>query len=200
MLDKPFSQACENNKAPILAVLRDVFATARTVLEIGSGTGQHAVHFARHMPWLAWQPTDRAEHLPGIRAWRAEAGLGNLAEPVALDVDQPRWPVAEADGVFSANTAHIMGWPQVERSFAGVAQLLRPGGAFCLYGPFNYEGRFTSDSNARFDAMLRDRDPASGLRDIEAIQALAAAVGFAPAADHAMPANNRLLVWRRLAG
>ncbi len=196
-MEKPFSQACENNKAPILAVLREVMAGARSVLEIGSGTGQHAVYFAGQMPWLVWQPSDRRENLPGIRAWMAEAAPGNLREPLELDVDQPDWPALAVDAAFSANTAHIMSWPQVERCFAGVAARLPAGGVFCLYGPFNYAGQFTSESNARFDAMLRARDPASGLRDCEALQALGARVGLALVADHPMPANNRLLVWRK---
>lgn len=194
---KPFSQACENNKEPILAVLRDCFADQRQVVEIGSGTGQHAVHFAGAMPWLSWQPTDRAEHLPGIRAWRDAAALPNLLEPLELDVDQPAWPLQRADAVFSANTAHIMSWPQVERFVAGVGLLLPASGCFCLYGPFNYGGGHTSASNADFDAWLRRRDPRSGLRDVEAIHDLAAQAGLQPAADHAMPANNRLLVWRK---
>lgn len=196
-MEKPFSQACENNKAPILAILREAFAASALVLEIGSGTGQHAVHFAAHLPWLIWQPSDRAEHMPGIRLWRDGAALSNLRVPLVLDVEQVEWPDCAADAVFSANTSHIMSWPQVERCFAGVARLLPVGGVFCLYGPFKYGGQYTSDSNAQFDAWLRQRDPASGLRDSEAIQGLAAAVGLAGVADHAMPANNRLLVWRR---
>jgi cyclopropane fatty-acyl-phospholipid synthase-like methyltransferase len=194
---KPFAQACENNKNPILAILREAFASARHVVEIGSGTGQHAVHFAASMPWLVWQPTDRAEHLPGIRLWVGEAALPNLLPPLELDVDQPRWPVTQADAVFSANTAHIMSWPQVERMFARVGKLLEAGGTFALYGPFNYNGRYTSASNADFDRFLRARDPASGLRDVEAIHELATSAGLVAVADHAMPANNRTLVWRK---
>lgn len=198
-MQKPFSQACENNKQPILAVLRDVFATVDHVLEIGSGTGQHAVFFADAMPWLQWQPTDRAENLPGIAAWRDDAALSNLRAPLELDVDAQPWPVASAGAVFSANTVHIMGWPSVERFFAGVGALLPPGGAFCLYGPFNYDGRFTSASNAQFDAWLRQRDPRSGIRDRAALERLADAAGMTLEADHAMPANNRTLVWRKRA-
>ncbi|MFC3609146.1 DUF938 domain-containing protein [Stutzerimonas tarimensis] len=196
-ISKPFSQACENNKAPILKQLQVAFADVARVLEIGSGTGQHAVHFATAMPWLEWQPSDRAENLPGILAWCEEAALPNLRSPLELDVDRP-WPGLTVDGVYSANTAHIMSWPQVERLFAGVGRLLPPGGVFCLYGPFNYKGQFTSPSNAAFDASLRLRDPASGLRDSEAVQSLARAAGLACLADHALPANNRLLCWRKL--
>jgi SAM-dependent methyltransferase len=196
-VEKPYSQACDNNKAPILAVLREVFAEPGLVLEIGSGTGQHAVHFAAHLPHLTWQPTDRADYLPGIWAWLAEAGLANVRDPLELDVAAPEWPVAVADGVFSANTVHIMGWPEVEYLFRGVAGLLAPGAAFCLYGPFAYGGEHTSDSNASFDANLRQRDPRMGIRDRYTLEALAGRVGLLLEADHAMPANNRTLIWRR---
>jgi len=194
--NKPYSQACENNKQPILEVLRPVLPET-TVLEIGSGTGQHAVHFGTHLPHLEWQPTDRADYLPGIRAWLAEADLPNVREPLELDVTQERWPVDAAGAVFSANSAHIMGWPEVERMFEGVAERLPGGGPFCLYGPFAYGGEHTSASNARFDAQLRQRDARMGIRDREALERLGAAVGLALEADHAMPANNRTLVWRR---
>jgi len=195
--EKPFSQACENNKDPILAVIREVFPRSGTILEIGSGTGQHAVYFARHLPHLTWQPSDVAANLPGIRAWLAEAGLPNIAEPLVLDLNQAEWPLARADGAFSANTAHIVSWPQVEALFHGVSEVLEPGAAFCLYGPFAYGGEHTSQSNAEFDAMLRRRDPASGIRDLRDLEAAARRVGLILEADHAMPANNRTLVWRR---
>jgi len=185
---KPFSEACERNRAPILEVLKRAFANSRRVLEIGSGTGQHAAYFAPELPHLIWQASDVAEHLPGIRQWIPDPA------PIELDVDR-EWPRIQADAVFSANTCHIMSWPQVERMFAGIGRL-RPE-VFALYGPFNYNGRHTSDSNARFDAMLRHRDPASGLRDVEAIIALAERHGMKLAEDNAMPANNRLLVFRR---
>lgn len=196
-MNKPFSQACENNKRPILAVLEGAFAQAGSVLEIGSGTGQHAAFFAGALPWLAWQPSDRAENLPGIRSWCDAAGLSNLRSPLELDVEAAPWPVEAADAVFSANTAHIMSWTAVERFFAGVGTLLPPGGVFCLYGPFNYGGRYTSASNAQFDAWLKERDPLSGIRDFEALEALASRAGLVFAADNPMPANNRTLVWRK---
>jgi hypothetical protein len=163
------------------------------VLEIGSGTGQHAAYFAPELPHLEWQPSDVADHLPGIAEW--VSGIGNVRVPVALDVDGP-WPAVQADAVFSANTCHIMSWPQVERMFAGLDGMnsLK---IVCLYGPFNYGGKPTSESNARFDAMLRGRDPSSGLRDFEAIERLASAAGFRIQDDAAMPANNRLLLFRR---
>jgi SAM-dependent methyltransferase len=189
---KIFSEPSERNREPILAVLRRVFADRRRVLEIGSGTGQHAAYFAPELPHLVWQASDVAANLPSIREWVTQPA------PLELDVNDP-FPRVEADAVFSANTSHIMSWPQVERMFAGVGELLPPGGILALYGPFNYGGKHTSDSNARFDAMLRARDPASGLRDAEAIVALAARHGLVLAEDNAMPANNRLLVFRRQA-
>ena len=172
-----------------------MFADRRHVLEIGAGTGQHAAYFAPALPHLKWQPSDRAENLPGIRLWREEAQTPGLAEPIELDVDHP-FPRLNVDAVFSANTCHIMSWPQVERMFAGIGAMASVK-TFCLYGPFNYGGKHTSESNARFDAMLRGRDPASGIRDAEAITALAGKNGFRLAEDNAMPANNRLLVFRR---
>jgi SAM-dependent methyltransferase len=195
---RPFSDACERNRDPILAVLRRIFGDRQAVLEIGSGTGQHAAHFAPELPHLVWQPSDVAEHLPGIRMWVDSAAAPNLRTPVVLDVEiEPQWKDISADAVFSANTSHIMSWPQVERMFEGVARLLPPGGVFALYGPFNYGGRHTSQSNARFDAMLRARDPASGLRDFESLAELAGGNGLQPIEDNAMPANNRLLVFRK---
>jgi SAM-dependent methyltransferase len=187
---KSFSEASERNREPILAVLKRVFADRRRVLEIGSGTGQHAAYFAPELPHLVWQPSDVAANLPGIREWVA------APPPLELDVERP-FPAVDADAVFSANTSHIMSWPQVEKMFAGIGALLPQGGVFALYGPFNYGGRHTSESNARFDEMLRKRDPASGLRDAEAVVSLARRHGLALSEDNAMPANNRLLVFRR---
>jgi hypothetical protein len=183
---KPFSEASERNRGPILAVLKRVFKDRQRVLEIGSGTGQHAAYFAAALPHLVWQASDVGEHLPGIREWIADPA------PIELDVDQP-WPAVKADAVYSANTCHIMSWPQVERMFARIGKLAPA--VVAIYGPFNYNGRHTSESNARFDAMLRARDPASGLRDFEAVDALARSAGLVLQEDNAMPANNRLLVF-----
>ena len=193
----PFSDACERNKDPILAVLREALAGRTRVVEVGAGTGQHAVHFARHLPHLQWQPTDRAEYLPGLAARIAAEGPSNLAAPEELDVMQSPWPPVRGDAVFSANTLHIMSWQAVEALFAGLPTILEPGGVLAIYGPFKYGGRFTTGSNAAFDAMLRERDPESGVRDFEAVNALAAAAGVRLQADHAMPANNQLLVWKK---
>lgn len=192
----PYSEACERNKGPILAVLREAFADRRRVIEIGAGTGQHGVHFARNLPHLAWQPTDRAEYLAGLAARVAAEGPPNLAAPLELDVLCESWPAVTGDAVFSANTLHIMSWHAVEALFAGLHVLLPAGGVLAIYGPLRYGGGYTAPSNASFDAMLRERDTEGGLRDFEAVNALAAAAGFELQADHAMPANNQLLVWR----
>jgi len=196
---KAFAEACLRNQEPILAVLRTELDRARVVVEIGSGTGQHAVHFARGLPHLVWQPTDLPENHASIRAWSAEAGLPNLREPLALDLMQRAWPVDAADAVFSANTAHIVSWPAVEAMIAGAAAILPPGGRLCLYGPFSYGGKHTSASNVEFDAWLRARDPSSGVRDFDALDRCAQANGLRARADHAMPANNRVLVWEKQA-
>ncbi|MCD6705887.1 MAG: class I SAM-dependent methyltransferase [Thiobacillus sp.] len=197
MIDKPFSESCVQNREPILAVLREVFADCRQVLEIGSGTGQHAVYFGAGLPHLVWQSADVPPHHAGIRAWLDEAALPNVRPPIALDVSQPGWRSGRYDAVFSANTLHIMGWPEVEAFFEGVGEVLEAGGVLAVYGPFNINGAYTSESNARFDAWLKARDPASGVRDFEAVDALARAQGLVLRQDIAMPANNRTLVWRR---
>ena len=194
---KPYSEACEENKAPILEVLRDVFAGVRSVLEIGSGTGQHAVYFAQNLPGLVWQSSDLIVNLSGIQAWQGEAELPNLPPPIVLDVNRADWPVADVDAVFSANTAHIMSWSAVQQMFAGVGRVLGTRGIFALYGPFSYGGCHVSVSNARFDAWLRERDPASGVRDFDALNTLAEAADLRLMRDFEMPVNNRTLVWRR---
>ncbi|HSF79241.1 MAG TPA: DUF938 domain-containing protein [Steroidobacteraceae bacterium] len=193
----PFSEACERNKDPILGILREAFADLSGVVEIGSGSGQHAVYFARRLSHLDWQPTDRAENLPTLAARVALDGPPNLRSPVELDVTSASWPFVRTDAVFSANTLHIMSWAEVVSFFRGVGRILGPGGLLAVYGPFRYAGRYTSESNAAFDRGLRERDAASGIRDFEAVSELAAGQGLAPLADHAMPANNQLLLWRR---
>jgi SAM-dependent methyltransferase len=198
--DRPFSQACENNKRPILAIIRRYLTDVAQVLEIGSGTGQHAVFFAGRLPHLTWQTSDLAVYHTGIHQSLDDAALDNVLPPLTLDVTDPDWPIDTADAVFSANTTHIMSWSEVEAFIAGVGRILRADGCFLLYGPFAYAGAHTSDSNARFDRSLRDRDPASGVRAFEAIDACACNAGLMLIDDHAMPANNRLLVWRKAAG
>lgn len=194
---KPCAPACERNRAPILAVLRGRFADRERVLEIGSGTGQHAAHFAAAMPWLRWQCSDLPGRLPGIALWLAEAGLPNTPDPVALDAARGPWPQTRFDAAFTANTLHILAWEQVQAMFAGLDRTLEGDAVLVAYGPFNESGRWTSDSNREFDAWLRARDPRSGIRDKEAVCALAWAIGMRLADDVAMPANNRCLVWRR---
>ncbi len=196
-MNKPDAPACARNREPILQVLRTHFANRHDVLEIGSGTGQHAVYFAAAMPWLQWQCSDRPEYLPGIEAWRMEAGLANTPAPLLLDVALGPWPARRFDAVFTANSLHIMGWPEVEAFFAGLANVLAEQATLVVYGPFNYGGQFTSDSNRAFDASLRARDAKMGIRDFESIDALARGIGLRLVEDVAMPANNRCLVWRR---
>lgn len=196
--DKPYSPACDRNKAPILAVLAAHLHAAGQVLEIGSGSGQHAVHFAGALPHLNWQCSDRPEYLPGIRQWLADAALPNTPPPLTLDV-AGNWPDGRFNAVFTANTLHIMGWPQVGQLFAHLPQILAPAGLLVVYGPFNYGGRFTSASNAEFDAALRRDDPAWGIRDFEAVDALARQAGLHLLEDRSLPANNRCIVWRRAA-
>jgi SAM-dependent methyltransferase len=211
MTSKPYSESCERNSAPILQVLQQHLGQARTVLEIGSGTGQHAVHFAAAMPWLRWQASDHCDYLPGIRQWLDEAAVPNTPVPLELQAVigeglQPLPPlpvhdgVAGFDAVFTANTLHIMGWEEVQALFAGLPSLMAPEGLMVAYGPFNYNGAFTSDSNRNFDGWLKARDPRSGIRDFEAIDALARAQQLELREDVAMPANNRCLVWRRMRG
>jgi cyclopropane fatty-acyl-phospholipid synthase-like methyltransferase len=191
----PISEACERNKEPILQVLRECLAHRVQVLEIGSGTGQHAVHFARHLSHLTWHPTEQLSYLPDLAARIEREGTRNLRAPTVLDVRQSVWPLRAVDAVFTANTLHIMSWPEVEAFFQGVGNVLTPGGSLCVYGPFRYEGRYTSDSNSAFDRMLKERDPLSGLRDVRALSELGRRFGLEPAADHDLPAFNRLLVF-----
>lgn len=195
----PFSEACERNKDPILQILRTAFAGCTRVLEIGSGTGQHAVHFARNLPHLEWQPSDLPDSQPGLIARIEQEGPPNLRMPLELDVRQRPWPIAPVDAIFTANTLHIMDWDSVRQFFLGVGEALLDGGVLCIYGPFRYGGQYTSASNATFDQYLRSRDPLSGIRDFEAVDRLAGAQGLVLLADHAMPANNQALVWRRSA-
>ena len=194
---KPFAESCEQNKMPILAVLKRFFHDIKTVLEVGSGTGQHTVFFAEQFPHLNWISSDQLENHEGIKLWVKESSLTNIQGPLVLDVNQVDWPVEQVDAVFSANTVHIMGWPSVEKLFDGIGRILKSDGIFCLYGPFNYNGQFSSESNARFDLWLKDRNPVSGVRDFEALQDLAEKAGLVFVEDVEMPANNRILVWKK---
>lgn len=200
MISLPSSPACDRNKGPILEVLQNELADRRSVLEIGSGTGQHAVHFAAAMPHLLWHTSDLPDNHAGIAAWLGHAQLENTRAPLLLDVlsaDLATLRSLGADAVFSANTAHIMGIDAVQAMYSMVGDLLPSGGVFCLYGPFNFEGRFSSDSNADFDASLRRRDPHMGIRDIQRLDGFAQAAGLVRERLYAMPANNYVAVWRR---
>ena len=197
MLNKPFAESCEQNKQVILDVLQQTFADNRHVLEIGSGTGQHAVFFAQYLTQLVWQCSDRSENLPGIKNWLDEAGLGNTPPAIELDVLDSNWPALIVDAVFSANAVHIMGWSAVESMFTGIDKVLEKNGLLSLYGPFNYRGSYSSESNARFDQWLKTRNPQSGIRDFEALDQLANNIGLRLVNDYEMPANNRILVWKK---
>ncbi len=192
---KQSSPSCERNKEPILAVLREILSVPGLVLEIGSGSGQHAVHFARGLPHVEWQPTGVADNLPGISAWRDEAGLANLREPLVLDLFSDRWPVAAAQAVVCINTIHIVSWEAVERLFAGAGRLLSSGGVMYVYGPYRYADRPLEASNEEFDRWLKARDSASGVRLFEDVNRLAGQNGLMLAGDHAVPANNRSIWW-----
>ena len=198
MMNKPFSQACENNKRPILNVLTKVFSKTNHVLEIGSGTGQHAVFFGQHLPQLTWQTSDLAINHSGINLWLDETALPNVQRPIEIDLHKA-CPVPNnsqrIDGLYTANTLHIISWPLVVKFFEGIAQNLTAGASVCIYGPFNYQGKYTSESNANFDIWLKDRDINSGIRNIEEILLLANSAGLSLIDDHVMPANNRLLVF-----
>lgn len=199
MSELPFSEACERNRRPILEVLEQVLPEQGLVLEIGSCTGQHVVYFARALTALTWQPSDQAEYLPGLAARIHEQGSPNIREAVELDVTKT-WPVSSFDAAFSANTAHIMNWAAVRSMFAGVGAGLVPDGVFCLYGPFNERGDFTSESNRVFDSGLRARNPEMGIRDLEELEKLAQSHHMKLGRQFRLPANNSILVFRKSGG
>ncbi len=200
MTAKPHAPASARNRRPILAVIRNEFRDFKAVLEIGSGTGQHAVFFSEAMPWLTWQTGDLGENHKGIRSWISDRGLPNVLDPILLDVERAEAVDGEYDGVFSANTAHIMSMQAVRCMFDVVGRVLSPGGLFCLYGPFNLDGRFTSQSNERFDQSLHSRDPAMGIRDLEELDGLAGKSSMCRERLYAMPANNLIVTWRNNRG
>ncbi len=193
---KPTAPACERNRAPILSVLTKTFSTDSDVLEIGSGTGEHGVYFAEHMPWLQWQCSDLSENLNGINLWIEEAFLPNLKTAIELDVAKPKLN-KKYNAFFTANTLHIMSKKHVEDFFDLISDFSHNQTDIIIYGPFNYDGNFTSESNAKFELWLKDRDPLSGIRDFEWIESLAKNINFKLIADHKMPANNRCLYFRK---
>lgn len=194
---KQFAPACERNKDAILAVLREVLPAQGTVLEVGSGTGQHAAYFARHLPKLIWQPSDRAENLPSIAAWAADANAPNLRAPVELDLFARAWPLTRADAIVCINTIHIVAWRGVENLFATAGKVLVPCGVVYVYGAYRYANEPLAPSNVEFDRWLKARDPDSGIRDFDAVNAQAEAAGLSLAGDVPMPANNRSIWWRK---
>jgi len=198
MTTKPFAESCEQNKQAILNVLEKVLADSRHLLEFGSGTGQHAVYFGQHLPHLQWQTSDLQNNHEGIKAWLEEAALPNVLSPLALDVSDAHWPPISVDSIFSANALHIMSWRCVEHLFVGIGKILESNGLVCIYGPFNYNNAFTSESNEKFDGWLKSRDPESGIRNFENVDALARAQGLVLVEDYEMPANNRTLVWEKI--
>jgi hypothetical protein len=199
-MNKPFSQACENNKRPILDVLTTVFSDNKHILEIGSGTGQHAVFFGEKLSHLTWQTSDLLMNHQGINLWLDEASTNNVQRPIVIDLSKA-WLMPkgnpQVDGLYTANTLHIISWPLVVEFFEGIKSNLASEASVCIYGPFNYQGKFSSESNADFDLWLKERDVNSGIRDIEAVLLLAQSAGLTLIDDHTMPANNRLLVFSK---
>lgn len=194
---KEFSSSCDRNKEFILEVLKDVLPATGTVLEVGSGTGQHAVYFAAQLPNLSWQPTDLSAHFPSIRAWAREKSLWNLRSPLELDLlsDLKKWPVSTAQAIVCINTVHIVAWRGVVNLFAGAGRVLPPGGLLYVYGAYRYASHPLEPSNESFDQLLRARDPESGVRDFEAVNELAQKYGMTLLCDRSMPGNNRSIVW-----
>ena len=198
MYIKKFSEACEQNKESILEVLQEVFKDSKAVLEIGSGSGQHAVYFAKHLEHLVWQPSDLNENLSSIQAWTEEEVLSNLNPPIELDVMERPWTTFPMDAIFSANSLHIMSWEMVKQFFQGAGEVLIPRGKLLIYGPFSYKGAHTSPSNARFDQYLKQQNPLSGVRDFIDLDNLAKEQSLSVIEDYAMPANNRCLLWQKV--
>lgn len=195
---KPFSQSCEDNKVVILETIADYLQSIDSVLEVASGTGQHAVYFAENLPHLTWQTSDLLDSHVGIRQWLHEAGLPNTLEPFELNVSESPWPSKRYGALFSANSFHIMGKQNVIDFFANVSAVLNDNALVLIYGPFNYNGEFTSDSNANFDVWLKNRNPLSGIKDFEWCNQLAEQAGLNLVDDIEMPVNNRVLVWKKL--
>lgn len=196
-MNKPFAESCAQNQKVILDVLKTLLTDAGTVLEIGSGTGQHAVFFTEHMSHLYWQPSDLADQHAGMQMWLNEVEHQRIKSPLEIDVDNGPWPVENIDYVYTANTTHIISSSQAENMLKHVADCLKPGGLFLQYGPFNYNGNYTSESNARFDVWLKQRDPNSCIKHFETLQEQANENGMSLFNDIEMPANNRILVWRK---
>lgn len=196
-VSRPYAPACDRNRDPILAVLKGILPSAGRVLEIGSGSGQHAAYFSSSLPQLEWLPSDLPECLPGINAWRLEAPA-NCLPPVSVDLLSPTLKLPKADAIVCINTLHIVAWQGSVTLFKAAAEALDPGSILYLYGPYRYPDRTLEPSNIQFDAWLKARGAQSGIRDLVAVQALALENGFVLVLDQAMPANNRSLVFKRL--
>ncbi len=196
-IEKPFSPSCERNREPILDILRDTFSDRQRVLEIGSGTGQHAVFLAAAMSHLQWQASERRDYLAGVQRWLDQAALANTPPAIEFDVGQTHWPSTRFDALFTANTLHIMAWAEVERLFSRLPDIMSDDCVLAFYGPFTIDGRYTSESNAAFDRQLNERGTHMGIRDLAAVDALATATGLRRTTLHQMPANNFLAVWQR---
>ena len=192
-----YSQAAENNKRPIAEVMGRHLTQGASVLEIGSGSGQHAISMSREFPTITWLPSERAVMIPILRANLALHGSINIQPPLTLDLTDFTWSDDSVDVVYAANVMHIVSEGLGERLVQLAAEALKPSGLLMLYGPYKYDGRFTTDSNATFDQWLKDRDPASGIRDFEAVVAIAQGAGLALKEDCGMPANNQMLVFQR---
>lgn len=196
-MNKPYADSCDQNRDPIFAVIQPLLQQSKNVLEIGSGTGQHAIYFGAQLPHLRWHTSDRREYHAGIQAWLEEAALPNVLPPIELDVQRSAWPVLDIDTIFSANTTHIMHWSDVQALFAGAGRLLPSGGLLLLYGPFSFSGQHSSASNVHFDQHLRNRDPLSGIRDFDDLNEIAATAGLLFRHNYEMPVNNRILFWQK---
>ena len=198
-MNKPMSTAAERNQEPILKVLKDFITYEdRRLLEVGSGTGQHAVYFAPHFPQLEWHPTDVSGKLKGIKQWMHEAGVRNIQPPVRLEIGKDDFPKLKFDVVFTANTFHIMPWKEGKSLIKLLGHRLREGSRAIFYGPFKYDGQFTSPSNEAFDRQLKESDPTSGIRAFEDINKAMIKNGFELIDDIDMPANNQMLIYSRL--
>ena len=193
----PVADACLRNQRPILDVLGKYLRAESYVLEVGSGTGQHAAFMTEHLPGLRWQPTEVKERLDEVRLWQQHCNRDGFLPPMELDVSQDIWPARDADAIFSANVVHFVSWAEVEQLFRGAQRVLRAGGMLILYGPYNYDGQFTSEGNIELDKWLRERNPDSGIKDFEQIVLLARSHDLFLRADEEMPANNRTLIFQK---
>ena len=197
-MSKRDAPAARRNRAPILEILERWLVRPARVLEIACGSGQHAVYFAERLPHVVWQPTDRdAASLESTRLWMEEAGLPNLEAPFELDVLERPWPVEAVDAIFNANMIHISPWSVTEGLMAGAGRALGSSGLLFLYGPFRVGGQHTSESNEAFDLDLRRRDERWGVRELERVVEEAERQGLHFIEANEMPANNKLLVFRR---